>query len=244
MPILLRPTILAALLLLAATAPGAQTLRDRLQQGVEGGAAVVQQGVQGGVSVVQQGAAAAQRKAEATANRIEAGVDSTVDLMADEPTVEATRDKIDLMAGQAIERLLRERPEVDPLFQSSAGYAVFDTRKLTVAGVGGGVGRGVAVSTTDDSRTYMKLSTASVGIGFGGRSLESQMVILFADDATFRAFTTDGWDATAEGGIGQNTTNVGLSYVDGRIVFLLTTEGWRVSATAAGTQYQLDQALN
>ncbi|WP_116131771.1 hypothetical protein [Tropicimonas sp. IMCC34043] len=231
-----RPILVAALaLLVAATGSQAQTLRDKLQQGV-----------QKGTSVVQQGAAAVQRGAAATVERIEDSVDSSVDLMTNEATVAESRDEIDLMAGAALSRLFIEQPDASDLFDRSAGYAVFDTRKLMLAAVSGGVGRGVAVSRNDDRRIYMKMGTAGVGVAVGGAGLESQVVILFQDPEDFDLFITDGVDAAAEAkaGFGDKSTNVGLSFIDGRAIFLLTDQGWRLSATAGGTKYWVDRTLN
>ena len=55
-----------------------------------------------------------------------------------------------------------------------------------------------------------------------------------------------GYDATAEAGtmFGEDKAELGVRFVDGRAIFVLTKQGWKVSATAAGTEYWADQNLN
>ena len=53
----------------------------------------------------------------------------------------------------------------------------------------------------------------------------------------FDEFVTLGYDATAEAGsmFGDEKAEIGVRFVDGRAIFVLTKQGWKVSATAAGT---------
>ncbi len=92
-----RLALLTTLAIMPATGSDAQTLRERLQQGV---------------SKAQQGASALQKGAADLADTIEGNVDSTVDLMTNEPTPEETRAKLDAMAGDTLTRLLIEQPVV------------------------------------------------------------------------------------------------------------------------------------
>ena len=79
-------------------------------------------------------------------NHVEDAVSSTTDLMVNEPTPEATRAKLDAMSVEILNRLFAEQPDALALFERSAGYAVFDTRKLVLFGLAAGAGRGVAIS--------------------------------------------------------------------------------------------------
>ncbi len=229
------PITRLALLTTLAVMPGAgsdaQTLRERMQQGV---------------SKAQQGASALQKGAADLADTIEGNVDSTVDLMTNEPTPHETRAKLDAMAGDTLSRLFAEQPEAAELFELSAGYAVFDTRKLVLFGLAAGAGRGVAISRTGDERIYMNMGTAGVGMSFGVGGFETQVVLLFQDGWDFNEFITMGYDATAEAGtmFGEDKAEFGVRFVDGRAIFVLTKQGWKVSATAAGTRYWADQNLN
>jgi hypothetical protein len=239
------PSRLALLAILAASLAGpstAQTLRERMQQGL----GKAQQGAEALGRGVQQGAEAAREGASAVADQIEQNVESSVDLMTDEDSVEATRAELDGMVIDTLDRLFAETPGARALYEESAGYAVFDTRKLTLAGLTAGTGRGVAISREDDRRIYMKMGTAGVSLAFGLGGFETQIVVLLKDKWDFEAFVTQGYDATADAGtmLGDKTSNLNMHFVDGRAFFVLTQQGWKISATAAGTKYWPDRSLN
>lgn len=212
-----RLALVTALALTPAAASHAQSLRDRVKQGVSG-----------------------------VAGRIDESVKSTADLMTNEPTVQETRAKLDSMVDETLARLFAEQPEAAALFDLSAAYAVFDTRKLVLLGLAAGGGRGVAVSRHDGRRIYMNMGTAGVGMSLGIGGFETQVVILFQGDWDFEDFVTRGYDATAEAGsmFGDEKADLGVHFVNGRAFFALTRQGWKVSATAAGTRYWPDASLN
>jgi lipid-binding SYLF domain-containing protein len=219
-----RLALLTAFAIVLAAGSHAQTLRERMQQGV---------------SRVQKGASDA-------AGAMKESVDSSVDLMTNELTPQETRDKLDAMAGETLIRLFAEQPQAADLFDLSAGYAVFDTRRLVLLGLAAGAGRGVAVSRSGDRRIYMNMGTAGVGMSLGVGGFETQVVLLFQDEWNFDDFVTMGYDATAEAGtmFGEEKAEFGVRFVDGRAIFVLTKQGWKVSATAAGTKYWADATLN
>ena len=186
-----------------------------------------------------------QKGAADLADTVDENVNSSVDLMTNEPTPQETRAKLDAMAGETLSRLFVEQPEAADLFELSAGYAVFDTRKLVLFGLAAGAGRGVAISRTNDERIYMNMGTAGVGMSLGIGGFETQVVLLFQDEWDFNEFVTMG-RATAEAGtmFGEDKAELGVRFVDGRAIFVLTKQGWKVSATAAGTKYWADQNNN
>ncbi len=150
------------------------------------------------------------------------------------------------MAATSLSRLFAQDPATTDLFDASAGYAVVDTRKVGALGVSAGFGRGVAVSQTNAVRTYTGMGTGGVGISLGIGGFESQIVILFETAEGFDGFIYDGYDATAEAGsmFGDQKETETAQFVDGRSIFVLTKKGWKVSATAAGTKYWVDNELN
>ena len=160
--------------------------------------------------------------------------------------VAAALPRLSRASEAALTRLFVEQPEAADLFEMSAGYAVFDTRKLVLFGLAAGAGRGVAISRTDDKRIYMNMGTAGVGMSLGIGGFETQVVLLFQEEWDFNEFVTMGYDATAEAGtmFGEDKAEFGVRFVDGRAIFVLTKQGWKVSATAAGTKYWADQNLN
>lgn len=172
-------------------------------------------------------------------------IDSTVDLATGEETPQETREALDAMAAESLNRLFLENEATGNLFYESAGYAVFDIRKITF-GVAAGLGRGVAVSNETSDRTYMLMGSGGVGWSFGLGGFESQVVILFETIEGFESFIVDGYDATAEAGsmFGDDKIEQTVRFIDGRSIFVQSQKGWKVSATAAGTKYWVDDTLN
>ncbi|MEM6577800.1 MAG: hypothetical protein AAF678_04860 [Pseudomonadota bacterium] len=233
----MKPYLSALLVSIALAVPSlvaAQTLKDGLDKGLSG--------IKKGAEKVGQGAAG-------IAGKVGDTVDSAVDTMTNEPTPEETRAKLDAMAAETLARLFREQPEAQELFEESQGHAVFDTRKVTLLGFTGGAGRGVAISQ-DNARTYMNMGTAGVGLAFGIGGFETQVVMFFEKNSGFENFVVNGvvngYDATAEAGtmFGEDSEQAQMRFANGRAVFVLTTKGWRVAATAAGTKYWADASLN
>ncbi|WP_170782478.1 hypothetical protein [Ruegeria lacuscaerulensis] len=173
-------------------------------------------------------------------------VDSTAELVSNEATPEETRAKLDVMADEVLTQLLAQNPEADALYQLSAGYAVFDSRKVTVFPVSAGYGRGVAVSKATKQHVYMNMGTGGVGAALGIGGFESKFVILFETQADLDKFITQGFEATAEAGTmqGDERTDDAIRFTDGRSFFMLDKKGWRVSAGATGTKYWKSPELN
>lgn len=203
---------------------GAETLRDRLNSGLNRAGTAVQN----------------------TARSVEQTVSSTVELARGEATPAETRAKLDAMADATLQRLFQENPAARAQFDQSAGYAVFDTRRSVLLGIAAGFGRGVAIRRPVAAPTYMRMATGGVGWAFGVGGFESQVVMLFETPVDFEIFVRQGLDASAEAVAvaGHDKTGETLRFIDGRSIFVLARNGWRVGATAAGTKYWPDPALN
>jgi len=215
------------LLVLLATSAGnanAQGLMDNLKEGASKVGEVAKKGV------------------DAVGNAIE----STSELVKDEETPEATRMKLDRMADEVTLRLVAENPEAARVFEVSAGYAAFDMRRVSIFPLSAGYGRGVAVSLTDNARTYMQMGTGGAGAAFGIGGFESQFVIMFETPVDFERFVQNGYDASADAGAmqGDERTTTEVKFTDGRSFFVLSKTGWRVNANASGTKYWQDEDLN
>jgi hypothetical protein len=183
---------------------------------------------------------------EDVADNLGETIDSTVGLAASDKSPAETRFMIDAMAAASLQRLFAEQHDAKALFDTTAGYAVFDTRKIGALGVSAGLGRGVAVSQATSGRTYMNMGTGGLGLSLGIGGFETQIVILFETPEGFQSFTTDGYDASAQAGsmFGDETAGETAQFVDGRSIFVLSKKGWKISATAAGTKYWVDPKLN
>jgi len=228
------PAILTAALA-AALPAAAQSLSERLSEGAAQAGAAVGNAADKAADVAGK-----------VAGRVKDNVESTVDLATDDETAEETRAKLNAMAAEALARLMEEEPGAAALFDLSAGFAVFDTRQLTVIGVKAGFGRGVAIDKETGDEVYMRMGTGGLEFKFGLGGFASQMVILFQDGWTYQDFITHGLDATASTGamMGKDAEDATLQFVNGRSVFILTQQGWKVRATLSGTKYWRDAALN
>ena len=199
---------------------------------------------QKGASAVGRGAASAVGTVVTTVDR---NIEGSIDLFRNEATVEATRTELDAMAAATLGRLLDEQPAARDLYAMSAGYAVFDTRRLVVLGLAAGAGRGVAVSKTGAPPVYMNMGTAGVGFSFGVGGFETQVVMFFETEWDLSEFKRNGYDATAQAGAmfdHDKAEAVVAGFTNGRAIFFLTQRGWKVAATAAGTKYWRDADLN
>jgi hypothetical protein len=200
--------------------------------------------VRQGMDKVGQGAQAVGRGVSHVGKAVDDSIRDTERVITNGEDPVAKRAELDAMATNALQRLFAEQPKALDLFLLSSGYAVFDTRRLAVAGVAAGGGKGVAVS--GDRRIYMNMGTGGVSLQFGFGGFATQQIIFFETPWDFENFLADGFDARAEAGamVGKENESLGLNFVDGRATFALTGQGWKVSATATGTKYWPDRVLN
>ncbi|WP_171207375.1 MULTISPECIES: hypothetical protein [unclassified Ruegeria] len=221
--------------LLIGTPLMAEGVLDKIKKGAEKTVDAIGQGAEVVGTTVQKGAAA-----------VDNTIDSTTELLSNEATPEETRAKLDGMASDILDQLLAENPEAGALYDLSAGYAVFDSRKVTVFPVSGGYGRGVAVSKETGQHTYMNMGTGGVGAAVGIGGFEAKFVILFETQADLDSFIAHGYDATAETGAmyGEERSGEAVHFTDGRSFFVLGKKGWRVSAAATGTKFWKSPELN
>lgn len=220
--------IICVLSCLVATTTAAQSLGDKIVGGIQKGAQAVGEG------------------ASTVAGAVESSINSTAELFSSDDDPAKTREKLDATAEQSLMRLFDEQPKAQDLYEQSAGYAVFDVRKVTLVGFSGGAGRGVATDYEQEQRVYMNLTTAGVGLALGIGGFESQLIILFEDKAGFDRFVTQGFDASANAGsmVGDEKSEIEIEFRNGRAIFVLTTKGWRVAATATGSTFWPDKDLN
>ncbi|WP_170549134.1 hypothetical protein [Ruegeria atlantica] len=229
-----RALLFAAALLIGGPAV-AEGVFDKIKKGAANTADAVGRGTETVGNTIQKGASA-----------VEGTINSTTDLVTNEATPEETRAKLDAMAGEVLTQLLAENPDAKVLYDISAGYAVFDSRKVTVFPVSAGYGRGVAVSMDTGQHTYMNMGTGGVGAAVGIGGFETKFVILFETPADLAKFIEYGYDATAETGAmyGDERSGETVRFTDGRSFFVLGKKGWRVSAGASGTKFWESPELN
>jgi lipid-binding SYLF domain-containing protein len=159
---------------------------------------------------------------------------------------EKAQDKrlaIDTMAEQTLDKLFAEYTGASAIYDKAFGYAVFDSIKIAI-GISGGGGVGVAVDKPSGKRTYMKMGTAGIGLGLGGKSF--QIVLMFETDKAFRNFVEHGWQAEATAGAAAGTAgkDVDSSFIHGVAIFQLTNKGLIAQADVSGTKFWKTKKLN
>jgi len=161
----------------------------------------------------------------------------------DSDDLQSRRAGIDAMAKETMERLFKENPSTQELFDASMGYAVFDNLKFAFV-ISGGGGVGVAVTKGSGQKIYMKMGTGGIGLAVGGQSY--QVVFLFQDSATFERFVDNGWqaEAAAAAAAGTSGKNVPTTFTNGLAVYQLTHKGLIAQADISGTKYWKSKKLN
>jgi lipid-binding SYLF domain-containing protein len=154
-----------------------------------------------------------------------------------------TRKKIDKGSIAALTRLNKESPEAKALYDQAYAYATFDGTEAALL-ISSGGGKGVAVEKASGKRTYMRVISAGVGIGFGFQA--TQTVFFFEDKETFDTFVEEGWDADASGSAaaGQEGMNAKSSFTNGMMAYQMTKKGLIAQASLKGTKYWKDEDLN
>lgn len=153
------------------------------------------------------------------------------------------RAEIDSAADEALDLLFEESPGAKQLYSAAYGYAVFSSLKVAV-GVSGGGGSGVAVNKGGGERTYMKMGTAGVGLGLGGRKY--QIVFLFENEKSFQKFLDSGWQADTSANATAGTAGAGVAstFSNGVAIYQLSEKGLMANADIAGTKYWKNDDLN
>ena len=153
------------------------------------------------------------------------------------------RAKIDETAGKTLNDVLSENEKAQDLYDKAYGWAAFDNLKIAF-GFSGGGGNGVAVNKQTGNRTYMKMGSAGVGIGIGGKKY--QVLFLFQDEQTFRNFVDKGWKADAQAGAqaGGSGAAAQTDFVNGIAVYQISDKGLIASADVSGTKYWKNDKLN
>ena len=156
---------------------------------------------------------------------------------------QAKQAKIDEVAKESLDEVLKGSEGAQELFDNSYGWASFDNLKIAW-GFSGGGGNGVAVSKKSGARTYMKVGTVGIGLGLGAQKY--QVVFLFQDEKTFRNFVDKGWQADATAQAAAGTAGVGgqTGFVNGIAIYQITDKGLMASADIAGTKYWKNKKLN
>ncbi|MCE3219695.1 hypothetical protein G5C64_12725 [Vibrio diabolicus] len=168
--------------------------------------------------------------------------DKKIDELMEGDTPEEARQAVDLMADSALLKLFNEKPEAKAIYDNAYGYAVFDSRKLSLL-FHTNSGSGVAVNKETEKRTYMNMFGLGVALGAGGKFY--QQVILFESKEDFDTFVNEGWEATNEASAvaGEDSEQLSKQFNSGVAVYQLNAKGLLIDANVSGSKYWVNEEL-
>lgn len=156
---------------------------------------------------------------------------------------EKTRVAIDAMEKDVLERFFTEEEEGEELFEQSYGYAVFNNIKMALL-LTSSRGKGVAVNKESGKRTYMKMGSLGVNIGYGLQKM--QVLFLFQTKEAYENFIDKGWraDAAADVALIKKGEVIDVEFRNGIFVYQFTEKGLMLQANLSGTKYYPSKKLN
>lgn len=104
-------------------------------------------------------------------------------------------ETINLLVERTLIDLYKQDPALKKEIKNSVGYIIMNNKITKIPLVGAGAGYGVAISTKDQARTYLKMTRFDVGGGWGARSLRP--VLIFHKQDIFDDFIDGKWAAQA-----------------------------------------------
>ncbi|WP_417450741.1 YSC84-related protein [Kordiimonas sp.] len=166
--------------------------------------------------------------------------------LADSPAEK--REKILMMREEVLSELFDQRPQARAEIDEAVGYAVFSNVGVQVFLLGAGGGRGVVRDIKTGEDTFMKMATASVGIGLGIKDFRA--VFIFHSRDALGDFIKNGWDFTGEADAAARSGDKGgeigeAASVRKKVsVYQFTDGGLMLQASLHGTKYWKDKKLN
>jgi len=161
---------------------------------------------------------------------------------------EQKREKTRKMATQTLEDLYRLQPTARAAIQKSAGYAVFSNMGTNLLLLSTARGSGIAVNSTTNQETFMKMVSAGAGLGVGVK--DYRVVFVFETDKALRNFVDSGWSGSAQADAAAKAGKSGAAYSGaaevkpGVWVYQITKNGLALQLTLQGTKYYKDNDLN
>jgi lipid-binding SYLF domain-containing protein len=151
-------------------------------------------------------------------------------------------------SGEVLERLYAVQPSAKSAIEKSRGYATFSKWGLTLGALGGGIGKGLAVSLPSGEPTYMRYVEGSAGFGLGIKKYD--LVFVFMTDKARNDFINKGWEYAAQATAAAKAGDEGAA-LDGAVsvspgvwLFQNTSSGLMAEVGIKGTKYYKDSKLN
>jgi lipid-binding SYLF domain-containing protein len=158
-----------------------------------------------------------------------------------------TREKVRKQSAEALARLYEAKPEARAVVEGAKGYATFSKWGLTLGAVGGGIGRGLAVSAKTGDETFMRFVEGSAGLGLGVKKFD--LVFVFETEAALTQFIDKGWTGNAQATVALKGEHEGRAF-DGAAsvspgvwVYQITDKGLAAEISLKGTKYYRDKTL-
>ena len=162
--------------------------------------------------------------------------------------VEAERDGVRSMVTMKLKRFEQEFTKSSRLLDNCYGYCIMGGSETTLALIGIGRGRGIAVNNVTGEQVFMRMK--NINLSFGGGSEEFAWVFILKDKAAWDKFLSgdmkystecvaalsDGkhlgaWEGTSFGGNGIK-------------LYQMTTKGWALAGKVRAVSVYKDRKLN
>ena len=157
------------------------------------------------------------------------------------------RNHINTMHDEVLAELYRARPETRDELQHAPAYAVFSNINVNVLYVSAGNGFGLLRDNSLNTKTYMRMGEAGLGLGLGIKDFRA--VFVFQNRAVMKQFIEQGWTFSAQADAAAKADEKGGS-VGGEVLFngikvyQLTESGVLLQASVKGTKFWRDPELN
>ena len=158
------------------------------------------------------------------------------------------RKAVETMAQDTLARLYKAHPSAQGAVEKAYGYAVFDNFGLKIFVLGGGKGKGLAVSNKTGEKVYMKMIEVQGGLGLGGKAFS--VIMIFENETVFNEFVNVGWEfggqatAAVKRGDEGDSLQGAVSVTPGIWIYQMTDSGLEAAITIKGTKYYKDADLN
>jgi len=161
---------------------------------------------------------------------------------------EEKRQKSRKMAAETLQDLYKLQPTAEAAIRDSAGYAVFNNMGANLLLLSTARGAGIAVNSTTQQETFMKMISGGVGLGVGVK--DYRVIFVFQNEGALNHFIDSGWSGTAQADAAAKAGSSGGAYSGaeemspGVWVYQITKNGLALQATLQGTKYRKDDDLN
>lgn len=158
------------------------------------------------------------------------------------------REELQEARESALATLYAKQPSLETQVAQSKGYAVFSNIGLNLLMVSTQRGGGILRDNRSRDDTYMNMFSAGGGVGMGVK--EYAAVFVFHTDEALEAFSTKGWDfsAQADAKYENEDDSEGLesaiTAMPGVSLYQITERGVSAQVTLQGTKFWVDDDLN